>query len=157
MNTVWRGLTIVLLAGCTAAVEPEFGPAARTAVVDSVRATLDQFRAAVSAMDAERVASFYVADTTLRWIEDGELRYRSGQEVIEAFRSMEGEVTAISLSYDGTQITPLAPGVASVVTGFAQRITRRDGDEGGFAGASTMVMRSENGRWLFVSGHVSSR
>ncbi|HRP06970.1 MAG TPA: nuclear transport factor 2 family protein [Gemmatimonadales bacterium] len=157
MTTVWRAIPIVLLAGCSRPAEPAFDQAARAAVVDSVQATLDEFRAAVASMDAERVASFYVADSTLRWIEDGEIRYRSRDEVIEALRSMEGEVGAISLSYDGTQITALAPGIASVVTGFAQRITRRDGEEGGFAGATTMVLRSEGGRWRFVNGHVSSR
>ncbi len=157
MNTVWRWFPTLLLAGCTGAAGPAFDQVARATVVDSVRATLDQFRAAVSDMDAERVATFYVADSTLRWIEDGEIRYRSRGEVINAFRSMAGEVTAISLSYDGVQITPLAPGVASVVTGFAQRITRSSGEQGGFAGAATMVLRSEGGRWQFVSGHVSSR
>jgi len=157
MNTVWRWLPTLLLAGCTGPAEPAFDQAARAAVIDSVRATLDDFRAAVATMDAERVASFYVADSTLRWIEDGEIRYRSRDEVVGAFRSMEGEVTAIVLSYDGIQVTPLAPGVASVVTGFAQRITRKGGEEGGFAGATTMVLRSEGGRWRFVSGHVSSR
>lgn len=150
-----RLLPLVFLVGCTSAA-PEFDASHRTAIVDSVAATLDAFRATIATMDADSIASFYVADTTLRWIEDGTIRYRSRDEIATALREAAPFMRNPVLLYDGTVITPLAPGVASVVTGFAQRFTNPAGETGGFAGAITAVMVHRDDRWQFLAGHTSS-
>ena len=62
-----------------------------------------------------------------------------------------------SVIYQGTEIMPVAPGVAVVVTGFAQRFTTTEGETGGFAGSITMVMVNRGDRWLFLNGHTSSK
>ncbi len=150
-----RGLLLLMLAGCTAA-EPEFTASHRAAIVDSVEATLDAFSAAVATMDADSIAAFYAADSAFRWIEDGSVRYRSRDDIATALREAAPFMRNVVLLYDGTVVTPLAPGVASLVTGFAQRFTNPAGETGGFAGAITAVMVHREGRWQFLSGHTSS-
>lgn len=128
----------------------------RIAIADSVRLTLDNFVRAVGAMDPEAIATYYADDPDMRWIEDGEVAYRSPREVAEAIRQLSQTMSATSLTYDGTEIVPVAPGVAVVVTGFAQQFTTLGGETGGFAGAITAVMVNRGGLWLFLSGHTSS-
>lgn len=149
-------IALGLLTGCTPAQAPTFTDAHRAAIVDSVAETLGAFRVAVAAMDADSVASFYANDSTFRWIEDGEVRYRSRAEVAAALRAAAPYMGNSQLTYDGTSITAVAPGVASLVTGFAQRFTTPDGETGGFAGAITAVLVHREGRWQFLTGHTSS-
>lgn len=128
----------------------------RAAIVDSVEQRLDAFRAAVATMQADSVATFYVGDASLRWIEDGEVRYRSREEIATALREAAPFMRDAQLLYDGTMVTPLAPGVASIVTGFAQKFTTPDGSRAGFAGAITAVMVHTDEGWQFQTGHTSS-
>lgn len=148
-------LLLAVLAGC-AAPGTELTEAHRAAIVDSVASTLAAFRDAVGAMNPDSVASFYVADTTFRWVEEGTIRYRGRGEIAAALREAAPYMHNTVLLHDGTVITPLAPGVASVVTGFAQRFTNQAGETGGFAGALTAVMVHREGRWQFLAGHASS-
>ena len=160
-------LLTALLAACTIeSGAPDATPAApeaarltnahRLAMADSVRQTLDNFVRAVGAMDPDAIATYYADDPDMRWIEDGEIAYRSPREVAQAIRQLSETMASTSLTYDGTEIAPVAPGVAVVVTGFAQQFTTHTGETGGFAGAITAVMVNRGGRWFFLSGHTSS-
>lgn len=148
-------LSLLLLAAC-AAPRDGLDPAHADAIVDSVRTTLVGYRAAVDALDADAVAAHYLADSTFRWIEDGEIRYRDPAEVAAAIRSFASAVRRTELLLDGTVITPVAPGVAAISTGFAQKVEALDGTVGGFAGAITAVLVHRGDRWLFQLGHTSS-
>jgi ketosteroid isomerase-like protein len=158
---------VLLLAGCGGAGtagDADAAPAEavamadghRIAIADSVRRTLEAFANVVQQMDPTEIASFYADDADMRWIEDGEVVYRGPRDVAEAIQALRTTMAVGRLSYDGVEITPLAPGVALVVAGFAQQFTTVDGETGGFAGAMTAVMVHRNGRWLFLSGHTSS-
>jgi hypothetical protein len=158
---------MVALIGCTGpstgdkSAVAEGGSAAMTndhriAIADSVRRTLDAFSQAVATMNADQIASFYADDPDMRWIEDGEVRYRSPGDVAAAIRAAGQNMTGSKVLYDGTEVTAVAPGVAILVTGFAQQYTTIAGDTGGFAGAITAVMVHRGDRWLFLSGHTSS-
>lgn len=142
------------LAGC--AREAPFTAAHRAAIVDSVTDMLTAFRAAAGSLDPDSLSRFYVADSTFRWIEDGAVRYTSRDDIAAAVRGLRGSVQRSRLLYDGTVITPLAPGIASVVTGFAQQFTMADGSQGGFAGAMTAVVVHRAEGWQFLGGHTSS-
>ncbi|MEO8479222.1 MAG: hypothetical protein ABI542_06260, partial [Gemmatimonadota bacterium] len=146
---------LVIAAACTPAA-PTLDAAHRAAIIDSVETRLTAFRAAVGGMQADSVAQFYLADSTFRWIEDGEVRYHSRNEIATAIREAAPFMSNAELLYDGTVITPLAPGVASLVTGFAQKFTAPDGQRTGFAGAITAVMVDTPNGWMFQSGHTSS-
>jgi hypothetical protein len=89
-------------------------------------------------------------------IEDGVVRYRSRAEVADAIRELAGSVRRTELLMDGTIITPLAPGVAAVTTGFAQKVEDHEGRVGGFAGAISMVLVHREEGWQFQFGHTSS-
>ncbi|HET9065530.1 MAG TPA: hypothetical protein VFN22_06920 [Gemmatimonadales bacterium] len=150
-----QSVLFLLAMACTPST-PTLDAAHRLAIIDSVETRLTAFRAAVGGMQADSVAQFYLADSTFRWIEDGEVRYHSRAEVATAIRDAAPFMSDASLLYDGTVITPLAPGVASIVTGFAQKFTTPDGQRAGFAGAITAVMVDTPDGWMFQSGHTSS-
>jgi hypothetical protein len=145
---------IAMVSGCSPPAR--LTPAHRSAIIDSVGTMLADFRAAAGSLDSDSVARFYVSDSTFRWIEDGVIRYTSRDQIAAAYRGMVGSVTATRLLYDGTVITPLAPGVAAVATGFAQQFTMRNGLSGGFAGAVTAVVVHRAAGWQFLQGHTSS-
>ncbi len=148
-------IVVTCLSGCEA-VAPAFTAEHRAAIVDSVHTMLADFRAAVGTLDGDSVATFYVADSTLRWIEDGTVRYTARAQIAQAFHDFRGAITGSRLLYDGTVVTPLAPGVAVMSSGFAQQFARADGTSGGFAGAVSAVVVHRGDRWLFQSGHTSS-
>lgn len=128
----------------------------RLAIADSVLATIQAFRVAVAAGDPDSIASFYADDPDMRWVEDGEVRYRSPADVAAAIRGFAGSVESSAVSYDKTEVSPVVPGVALLVTEFAQRFTTNDGQTGGFAGMITALLVSREGRWKFLNGHTSS-
>jgi hypothetical protein len=153
----WTPWLVIGVVACAApSGEPEFSMAHRAAIVDSVEQRLTAFRATVATMEPDSVSQFYVADSTLRWIEDGVVRYTSRGDIATALREAAPFMHDAQLLYDGTTITPLAPGVASIVTGFAQKFTMPDGTRGGFAGAITAVMVHTAEGWQFQTGHTSS-
>lgn len=148
-----------LLTGC--AVTPDRAPATLTpsqaaAIADSTRLTLAAWREAINALDADRVAAHYLADSTFRWLEDGVVRYRHPLEVATAIRELAGTIRRTELLLDGTVITPLAPGVVAVTTGFAQKVEDQEGRLGGFAGAISAVLVHRREGWVFQLGHTSS-
>lgn len=152
-------LVVALLGACAAPSPPPAATldAARgEAIRDSVAAMLASWRTAIGALDGDRVAAHYLADTTFRWIEDGVVRYRHRLEVANAIRETAAQVRRTELLLDGTIITPLAPGVAAVVTGFAQKVEDSAGRVGGFAGAITAVVVHTPDGWVFRLGHTSS-
>lgn len=162
MNSV-RSISalLVFLAACGGAPTTDPAPiqltdAHRIAISDSIRVTMSAFTQAIESMDAEAISSFYSDRPDMRWIEDGEIVYRSRREVAAAIRATNATMAASSVTYDGAEVIPVAPGVAVLVTGFAQQFTTHEGETGGFAGAITAVMVHEGDRWHFLSGHTSS-
>lgn len=155
--------TLLLLAlplgGCAPrAADPAepFSAAHAAAISDSVRTVLTAWQSAIAALDADAVAGHYLADSTFRWLEDGVVRYRNPGEVAAAIRSLKGSIRRTELLLDGTTITPLAPGLAAVTTGFAQKIEDTTGTVGGFAGAISAVLVHGDSGWVFLLGHTSS-
>lgn len=156
-------LSIVLVGTLLIGCAPDAGnaqgaltPAHATAMTDSARATLSSWREAINALDADRVAAHYLADSTFRWLEDGVVRYRHPLEVANAIRDLAGTIRRTELLLDGTTLTPLAPGVVAVTTGFAQKVEDREGRIGGFAGAISAILVHREDGWVFQVGHTSS-
>ncbi len=148
-----------LLVGCatdSGSAQAALTPAHATAMTDSARATLSSWREAISALDADRVAAHYLADSTFRWLEDGVVRYRHPLEVANAIRELAGSIRRTELLLDGTVLTPLAPGVVAVTTGFAQKVEDLEGRVGGFAGAISAILVHREDGWVFQLGHTSS-
>jgi hypothetical protein len=148
-----------VVAGCVAdpgSAQSAVTPAHAAAMTDSARAALTSWREAINALDADRVASHYLADSTFRWLEDGVVRYRHPLEVANAIRELAGTIRRTELLLDGTTLTPLAPGVVAVTTGLAQKVEDREGRVGGFAGAISAILVHREDGWVFQLGHTSS-
>jgi hypothetical protein len=62
----------------------------------------------------------------------------------------------VETTYADTEITPLAPGVAAVVTRFETRFADSTGADFGFEGSITATLVHRDGYWRFLQGHTSS-
>ena len=151
-------LGIAILVGCRAAAPASTAltPAHRAAITDSVTAALEQFRSVFSARDFAGALRYYSDDPGFRWVEDGEVRYGSKGAVAAALHAFAPSVRSIELAYFDPVVTPLAPGVAGIVTRFVQKFTDTTGTTRGFAGAMTMTMVHADSGWRFLTGHTSS-
>ncbi len=92
-------------------------PVHAAAIQDSIRTTLDAFRRHSANRQWDSLAAMYAPDSSFRWIESGELRYRSAGEIRTA-RARVSSTMRIETSYCNTEIVPLAPGIASDLTHF---------------------------------------
>lgn len=143
-----------LLAGC-AAVAPSLTSAHRAAIVDSVHVMLGAWRDAFNAKDFERAATFYSSDSGFRWLENGELKFRTAKQLGDTMKAEAPAFRSLDMSLIEPQITPMAPGVAEVTSSFAQRITDSSGETYGLTGAMTMTVVHGDSGWKFLIGHLS--
>ena len=88
-------------------------------------------------------------------MEDGEVRYRSVQEIRDALAQMSPSVR-IETVHDDVEIVPLGPGVAWVVMRFRSEFVDSTGPTFSFGGGITMVVEHGPTGWRIVGGHVSS-
>ncbi len=147
-------LLVGLMAGCTRAPQ-QLSDAHAAAIRDSVQAMLQVYRDQVAAKEWDSVASLYADDPHFRWVEDGVVRYRSAAEIRQALAALPPSMR-VETTYDETEIVPLAPGVASVLTRFETRFVDSTGAGFGFGGAITITLMHREGGWRFLSGHSSS-
>jgi hypothetical protein len=122
---------------------------------DSVRETLSQFRRYSSTSQWDSLSRLYAGDERFRWVENGVVRYRSAAEVRQALMRLTSTMR-IETTYQDTEILPIAPGLASVVTRFQTRFG--DPAAGGFTfgGAITMTLINTTDGWRMLGGHTSS-
>ncbi len=122
--------------------------------VAEVTAFLDSYRAALDGRDTLNLASFYSDDGRFVWLEDGEVRYRSAEEVAASLSSLP-EGMKVSTDYDGTVIEPVGANAASATMQFLTTI-----GEGPsafeFSGLISMVLERGPEGWQIVTGHTST-
>jgi hypothetical protein len=151
------GVAALVAAACGVADsrEPALAPAHAAAIRDSVRAMLATFQRYSAHRQFDSVAALYVSDSTLRWIENGRVVMRSSAALAQGFAALP-PTTSIETAYDTLEITPVAPGVASVLTYY--RTTFKDSARGNatFGGLLTMTIVHRPGGWQFLNGHTSS-
>jgi hypothetical protein len=155
-----RALTVALAAGCVACTSadsrsPSLTAAHASAIRDSVRAMLATFQRYSATRQWDSVATLYIADSTLRWIENGRVVMRSSAALEQGLGSLP-KTTSIETSYDTLEITPVAPGVASVLAYY--HTTFKDSARGNatFGGLLTMTIVHRRRGWQFLNGHTSS-
>jgi hypothetical protein len=135
-----RGILAVLAVTSACAHGPQ--PLTQThvaAMQDSVRETLSLFRRHQSTSQWDSLSRLYADDARFRWVENGVVRYRSAADVRQALARLASAMR-IETTYQDTEILPIAPGLASVVTRFQTRFG--DPAAGGFTfgGAITMTL-----------------
>ena len=132
--------------------------AAQDARVDSeVRAALERFAGRVNAADWEAVIDCYAADPRFRWLEDGEVRYGSRDEVAEAYRGLGGVFTEFEILLTAVRVQPLADDAAAVSLLFHQSMATASGMRLEIEGAILATMIDSDGVWRFLLGHTSTR
>ena len=120
------------------------------------RAAIEAYVDAVNALDVDSAGSFYSAAGDFRWLEEGVIRYRSAQESRESLAGLAQMASSATLTLSDLTVTAAGPEVAVATCHFVQEIGMDGGVGFSFTGAMTIVLRKEDGRWLFVSGHTSS-
>ena len=154
MRSPVRILVLAALAlGCERP-EVTLSPAHAAAIRDSIGATLAAYRAASAAGQWDSVLTFYADDPYLRWVEEGKVAADSLADFRREFAGLPAGLR-IETEYAGMVIAPLAPGAASVVTGFNTRFVDSTGTRFSFGGTMTVVMVHRGARWQLLTGHSS--
>lgn len=152
MKKVLAVSLVVWALGCGGTAEE--GQSTSDDFEEAVAGFLDSYLLAIETRDAALLRTMYVADGRFEWIEDGEIRYRSADDVLAALASLPAEA-AIRTDYDGREITPVGDGGASVSTRF--RTVIGEGPAAfEFGGMMTMVLEKGPTGWRIVGGHASS-
>ena len=147
---------ICTLIACGEGDTPRAATGADLSAAAEARAAVEAYVAAVNAMDLDAAGSFYTDTPDFLWIEDGAIRYRSAREARESLAALVAMASSTELAVSDLSVAALSPGIAVATCHFVQTVDIEGGPGFAFAGAMTIVLRRENGRWLFVSGHTSS-
>lgn len=147
-------LGVALLAGAAAEVQ---AASAAGEVEGAIRATLERYVEAVNAGDLEAVVPLYAGDRSFFWIEDGAVRYRSQEEVAEAYAGLGDAFDSFRIELHDMRVVPLAADAASVGVLFWQEMTTKSGTRIELEGAILATMVERDGAWKFLAGHTSTR
>ena len=130
--------------------------AGEAAIRDSVKAVLNDFTSKMNKKDFAGAGSLYSDDSSFSWIENGALAFQSAKDVRASLKTLSN-IAEIKLSYYETQISVLAPKVATVRTEFSQTFNDKPGRGTTYGGFLTMTIVREKGGWKILNGHTSSR
>ncbi len=147
------GLTLVI-GGCTSPPR-ELSDRHAQAMQDSVATMLSAYRSHYAARAWDSLAGFYLDGPGFRWVEDGVVRYRSLADVRQAWDRLPPAME-LETTYHDTEIHPVAPGLATVITGFDTRLTDSAGTGFTFGGAVTMTVSHRVDGWRILGGHTST-
>ncbi len=119
-----------------------------------VETFLDSYRLAMETRDTTRLRAFYVDDGRFEWIEDGEVRYRSPEEIFDALAALPAN-GMIRTEYLDTQISTFGDAGARVSGGF--HTVFGEGDSAfEFGGMMSLVLEEGPTGWQIVGGHTST-
>lgn len=158
MSRLLQCASFCILIGVTAACARTPRPLSNThaaAMRDSVQETLTRFRHYSATRQWDSLVTLYANDARFRWAENGVVRYRSPSLIREALSSLSSEMR-IETTYHDTEIIPIEPGAASVVTLFRTRFVGSAGPSFEFGGAITMTLIHQPAGWRILNGHTSS-
>ena len=98
----------------------------------------------------------YADDPAFRWIEDGEVRYGSYDELKQTFDSLDQMFSEVAMKLIDTVVIPLGSDAALVSSLFRQEVELADGTPFTIEGGISMTVVQRENRWLFIAGHTSS-
>jgi hypothetical protein len=147
-------LGIVALAACEPSPEPAGNEEGRGDAAAEVGAFLETYRAALESRDTLAIPDLYVDDGRFIWLEDGEVRYRSAEDVATSLASLPAGMS-LRTAYDETSIHPIGAEGASATMRF--RTTIGEGSSAfEFGGVMSMALERGPGGWRIVAGHTST-
>ena len=148
-------LTLVGAIAGALACAPRIRPAANGPSVEAeVLAFLESWNRTLSGRDTSAIASFYVADSALRWYEDGALRYSSRNEVLAALAAFPPN-TDVATDLNRINVVVITADRVHIKASFRTQI-RMPTDSFAFAGVFTALLHRGPSGWHFVTGHTST-
>ncbi len=123
-------------------------------VENEVERFLDSYRLAVETRDGPLLRTMYVDDGRFEWIEDGEVRYRSPNEVLAALATLPNDAV-MRTEYTGVEVVPVGDTGARVTFQF-QTVFGQGPSVFEFGGMSSLVVEKTPTGWRIVGGHTSS-
>lgn len=169
MTTAWA---VLLLAGCgdapgsagdregssvgrgREAPAGERGASTPEGLQADVRNFLDDYMEAIGARDSVRVRAALVDDGRFAWIEDGEVRYRSADELLAGLAQL---LPGSAIETELMDVTVVPFGDDGAHAWATHRTTFGEGaDAFSFGGAISFVLERSGDSWVVLGGHTSS-
>jgi hypothetical protein len=141
----------VFLVAC-APLQP--APPVQVNLKGEIAAFLEQYLAAISSRDAEKIRSTYVTDGRFVWIEDGKVRYRQVDEVLASLAAFP---VGSPIRTEFTDITAVPVGDSAAHAWATFKTTIGEGSHAfSFGGAISFALERTGNSWKIVGGHTSS-
>jgi ketosteroid isomerase-like protein len=140
--------------GSRAAHAQQMPEAQAAAVRKGVQATLDAYREHAAAGRWDELMRLYADDPRFRWVSSGIVEARSVEQIRKHFAALPPSAR-VETTYQDAEITPLAPGIATVTTLFQTRLVDPQGSGFSFGGALTLTMVERPDGWKILGGHSS--
>ena len=162
MNPRTIGVALSLLfalfavAGSASLGAQDLSPAQAAAIRQGVQGALDAIREHSAAGRWDDLLRLYADEPDFRWISNGAVAASSVAEIRKYYKGL-AEGTRVEQSYQNPEITPVAPGVAEVVTPFQTRLVDPKGPGFSFGGFLTMTFVQRADGWKILRGHASGR
>jgi hypothetical protein len=150
-----RVLAISILLGSLGCADvEEASPTFRGEIEGEVGEFLDSYRLAIETRNDSLLRTLYADDGRFEWIEDGEVRYRSLEEVLAALAGLPSDAL-IRTEYQDVGVSPLGASGARVAMQF--RTVMGEGQSAyEFGGMVSMVLEKGPTGWRIVGGHTST-
>lgn len=150
------GLLVALaVLGTACAGGQSLSPGHAAAMRDSVHTALADLQRYSSSSQWDSMAALYDGDSGFRWVEEGKIVSHSAREISAKLNSFPAGMK-VETEFTGLDIAPVAPGVASVVTGFQTSLVDASGGKVSFGGTLTMVLVHRTAGWRILTGHSSA-
>ena len=109
---------------------------------------------ATETRDTAALRDLYVDDGRLAWLEDGELRYRSVDQVLAGLAAL-GPGTSVRTVLGEVEAVPAGAGGVHAWTPFTTSVGQGEG-RFTFGGILSMTLEPDGSGWRIVGGHTSS-
>jgi len=115
---------------------------------------IGEYLNAISERDTAAVRGFYVSDDRFVWIEDGETRYRSPDDVLEGMAALP---VGVPLHTDASELSVavVTDEVVHVYGPFTTTVGNGP-DSYTFGGAISFILLRHGYSWRIVGGHTSA-
>ena len=131
-------------------------PASNTAHVQrDVQSLLDRWVHAFAARDVDAVRSVLAGDDRFVWLEDGEPRYQSADDVVRALASFPPNMT-FSHTLGNARIVPISDDAAWAQLAATTQIKLEDRVVSNFNSVVLMVVQREQSGWRIIAAHTST-
>lgn len=131
-------------------------PAANHAHVEGdVRALLNRWIQSFESREETAVRSVLADDERFVWLEDGEVRYQSADDVVSALASFP---PGLQLSHELTsvRIVPMSDAAAWAQLATTTEIRQGERVLSEFTGVILMLIQHDHGEWRIIAAHTSS-